>query len=56
MFFLSIKQQEREQRLKRYANSDGTSEAFEKLTGKKPQSFEVWLEENKAELQKLANI
>ncbi|HHP0480963.1 SDR family oxidoreductase [Vibrio campbellii] len=36
--------------------SDGTSEAFEKLTGKKPQSFEAWLEENKAELQKLANI
>ncbi|EPO0040172.1 SDR family oxidoreductase [Vibrio harveyi] len=35
--------------------SDGTSEAFEKLTGKHPQSFEAWLEANKAELQKLAN-
>ena len=35
--------------------SDGTSEAFEELTGKQPQSFEAWLEENKAELKKLAN-
>ncbi|MGF1833519.1 NAD(P)H-binding protein [Photobacterium sanguinicancri] len=36
--------------------SNGTSDVFEALTGKKPQSFESWLEENKAELQKLANM
>ncbi|PSW09156.1 SDR family NAD(P)-dependent oxidoreductase [Photobacterium sanctipauli] len=36
--------------------SDGTSEAFEQLTGRKPQSFEAWLEANKTELQKLANL
>ncbi|MCG9731035.1 NAD(P)H-binding protein [Shewanella sp. Isolate13] len=31
--------------------SDGTSEAFEKLTGKQPQSFEAWLNENEVELK-----
>ncbi|KLV03175.1 dihydrodipicolinate reductase [Photobacterium aquae] len=33
--------------------SDGTSEAFETLTGKQPQPFEAWLQEHKADLIKL---
>lgn len=33
--------------------SDGTSEAFEKLTGKQPQSFEAWLNENEVALKKV---
>jgi len=33
--------------------SDGTSNAFEKLTGKKPQTFSKWLSENRSLLLKL---
>ncbi|GAL15932.1 NADPH:quinone oxidoreductase 2 [Vibrio astriarenae] len=34
--------------------SDGTSEAFEALTGKKPQLFADWLQENKQALEAIA--
>ncbi|GAL33976.1 NADPH:quinone oxidoreductase 2 [Vibrio maritimus] len=35
--------------------SDGTSEAFEVLTGKKPQLFADWLQENKQSLKAISN-
>ncbi|NOH31330.1 MULTISPECIES: NAD(P)H-binding protein [Vibrio] len=35
--------------------SDGSSEEFEELTGKKPQTFTAWLEENRSSLLKVAN-
>ncbi len=36
--------------------SNGSSEAFELLTGKKPQGFAAWLTAHKVELQKFANM
>ncbi len=35
--------------------SDGNSEEFEQLTGKKPQTFSAWLEENRSSLLEVAN-
>ncbi|WP_261836581.1 NmrA family NAD(P)-binding protein [Vibrio ishigakensis] len=36
--------------------SDGRSDAFEALTGRKPISFSAWIEKNKAQLSSLANV
>ncbi|MGR5063572.1 SDR family oxidoreductase [Photobacterium sp. DNB22_13_2] len=39
----------------RGAFSDGTSQAYEKLTGRQPQSYVQWLEENKTMLSQVAS-